>query len=427
MSEKQRSRRSVIDWIARGLLVLVILVGSVWLLAGWFARARLESARRTYESAGGVLELEEFLAPFDENGVNASEVLDLASGLASWSAKHADPPFDWRAVSIESLHDPAYRSEVNALLATPELRNALDLVDTLSGNEFARYYPSRGRTIDTVHTLYSDDRLGILYMARAIRARALIVASEGEIDAAYADIARILRIGTWMHEECPGILPWLLANAVVGTGLDGLEELTVATPVPSGNPRAAVERELDRIESFQWRGLRSELAVSRAISEARGEFDKRWSGFVYDLWNGPYVLHFAELIAYAEQPPATRGSWAPDGEDGTVATMWRRVVYGPLSEILIPNLLASIDKADVLTLRIQMARFALEATPDSATALPVDPFSGEALRWGGPEGCDAYAIGPNRIDDGGVRRKPGFAGADDVVWIFPCWVRDEYS
>jgi len=423
MSEIRRSRRSTIDRIARGLLVLFVIAAAAWLLLGWLARARLESAQRAFESNGGALELEEFLAPAVEEGTNASEVLDLASELASWSAKKSDPPFDWREVSVESLRDPSVGSRTEAQLSSPAMRLSLELIDSLDGTESARYFPAPGRTIDTVG-LYSNDRSGALYAARAIRSRAFIAASEGRINAAYEDVARILKVSLWMYEECPGIVPWLLANAVVEIGLDGLEQVIATYPPPDGESREVIEDSLNRITGFRSSGLRSELAVSIAMSEARRGREPRSIGLANDLWSGPTVRRFAELIAYAEEPPATRGSW-PTGDDaGPAATMWRRVVHGPVAEFVIPNLLSSIERADVLALRIEMARVALEAAPDESTVLPIDPFNGEPLRWGGPEGCTVYSVGPNKVDDGGVRRRKGSADGYDVAWTFPCWVRD---
>ena len=54
-----------------------------------------------------------------------------------------------------------------------------------------------------------------------------------------------------------------------------------------------------------------------------------------------------------------------------------------------------------------------ELVPKYLKKLPLDPFTGETLRYHVDEsGCLIYSLGPNKIDDGG-RRDPK-ASEDDI-------------
>jgi hypothetical protein len=106
-----------------------------------------------------------------------------------------------------------------------------------------------------------------------------------------------------------------------------------------------------------------------------------------------------------------------------------------ITKQLLPSLQAFTDAIGRGTARRDVARMAIaveryrranghcptsldELVPDFATEVPVDPFSGVALKLRvSDEGCRVYSVGPDGVDQGGSVDEAGSAG--DIVFRVP--------
>lgn len=411
------------------LVVLLTLAATI--LAGLhvWAHRWLERTRQAVEASGSSLDLADFLNRLDENAPNASPALDELSKIQGDARGGSSREF--LDAGLEALEaDLELRERAAAWLERPEHREAFVVLKELETAEGASLTDDVATAV-RILTTGEYDRLGVLRAARLLGLRAWLRGLESRTDEAYGDAVLLLRLGGFLHQEAPGLLSWMLGNAVLKTALETLEALgTIARPDAELRARIAsvIESSAARRPSWGLEGDRALAATAwRLAAEGHPVAAETpripgtiWNAWVNDAFTAQYLEAYNELVRQAPMAPSERPGFEALLEDDS-----RFMIP---AGILVPNLLDAIDKDDATRTRLDLARFALawlehhESPGSPAPEISVDRFTGQPLHFrSDPTGCLVYSVGVNRIDDGGENAgTPVADDPDDLVWRLPC-------
>jgi len=242
---------------------------------------------------------------------------------------------------------------------------------------------------------------------RMLKARALLLQSEGKHEEALESGILILRLSRHFERE-PMLVAYLVSLGCRGGGVQAINAVLRGGPLPTRS-RQKLDAELalhEGAEAFQW-AIVSERAFGMDNFQtvpARNFWPMR---IMWDDDQTAYLDMMDRQIALASQPygAVDPPSQAPAGQ---------RAVLTQLAAPAIMAARAARDSAlaEIRCLRALNALQALDQEGGAAEpkltelGLPVeatlDPFTGEALKLKKlPDGWLIYAVGTDLIDDGG--------------------------
>lgn len=419
-------------WARLGLrVVLVLLALSVlaFLVLDYWSRRRLRQEIAEAALRGEPLLLDSYLQPLAPDERNASRGLTAACLLLDSIPipRSLESSYRSKDARLDQV-DADLLEQAKAWLASrEEHRLALAVLDLYASAQHALYTEDPSAPVFAAYLRYGTDRSSVLRLARLVKTRALIRSQSGETDAAYRDLALILRLSSWLHEEQPGLFSWLLGHAVAGIGLESFEELQ-QREAPSASARQTLQEEVERLAWLSpSRGLAGDRAYSHALYLRAGQPFFPWaatqravlSGWKERLAWSEWLDVYGELIRASHEPLPERGDL-----DAFLSTP--RLTIGVAGRF-IPNILATLPTTDAFRTHSRMALVALawerfreqngnypssprELVPSYLAEVPLDLFTGEPLAWREDGGkCSLYSPGPDGED-----------AEDDLAWRLPC-------
>lgn len=429
-SQISAERRTSFSWTRRLLrfgLFAACLAVILTLLAGFWAQGRLSAAQAAAAEAGIELDPKKLMPPADPNLPNGSYVLGAVADLLS--AGPTDPQLEqWKELDlVQAAEDPEQIEDVRQGLTNPTYRLVFETLDLHADVEEANaWLPGQDWSLRVLQSSYANRRSKLFRLRALLKARALIRLADGETTAAYGDAVHLLRVGRWLQTESPSLLSWIVGTRMADIGVQLLEELFQIVPPPP-EARALIRAEASLLEELPVSlGLEGELAGAHEEMESGLWFRGATGTFVGDTLPGLFLgwvedafsAHWLEtgirLIAEADRPHHERNRFEDVLESKSPLAIPTRM--------MVPNYLGSLEKADLLHLRLGLLDAALrhleiseqEGAWPSPNALDLgpDPFSGGALKVRRDDGTWlVYSVGVNGMDDGG--------GEDDVFWRLP--------
>jgi hypothetical protein len=245
--------------------------------------------------------------------------------------------------------------------------------------------------------------------ARILKARALLLKSEGKLDEALQQCILTLQLARHFNRE-PMIVNYLVGVACRGSAIDTANQVLRAGAV-SKSVRDALEAELalhDNMEAFRW-ALKSERAFG--MDSYRAIPARNWWPIraMWDSDQAAYLDVIDQQLKLTSQPYSQVAIATPGPAAGS-----RRAVLAQLAEpaILAGRAAADANRAAIRCLRVLNAlqgREQQDAAVEpklSDLGLPAeattDPFTGEPLKLKRvPAGWLVYSVGQNLTDDGG--------------------------
>jgi hypothetical protein len=389
--------------VAGGLIAILLLVAAVWC---WISARRLEKRLEAVRSAGDPLSLAELAREPIPPENNAAVFLRRAQDDLEALDKELYEVYDSETYRSGRPTDAELKTIRSALEAYPGVMPLLERAAACPDYDSQLDYTVApplflDAAVKRVHKLRS--------VPRVLRARALLLESQGKLDEALEDCILILRLSRHFDRE-PMIISYLVATACRGIGLDAANRVLRAGPVAKTS-RESLDAELalhESMEGFRW-AMKSERAF--AMESYRAIPARNWWP-IRAKWDNDQCA-FLDLIdqhlALASKPY----SEAVAADLGTPQGGWN-----VLAELAKPSLMAARAagdrvKATVRCLRVLGALQALDgeaAVPEpklSELGLPAeaitDPFNGQPLKLKRlPKGWLVYSVGKNLVDDGGT-------------------------
>ena len=253
----------------------------------------------------------------------------------------------------------------------------------------------------------------IRVVANVLRARARLLAAEGDVRGAVHASVVLFRIVRLYEREPPLLVNYLVTTACRGVAVHAANGALRRAPVPD-SARDELERELtldDGLKGFQ-QALKTELAN---VIENFDAILRNWG----NRWRNPFVGAdqcalldlLNEQLELADRPYSDAVRSFQSGKPGLFASL------RPMTGLMAPGLYKIREamcrvRAQMRCLRVLNALLLRNRSDESRVeltdlGLPVeaitDPYNGERLQLKKlPEGWLIYAVGENLIDDGGV-------------------------
>jgi hypothetical protein len=248
-----------------------------------------------------------------------------------------------------------------------------------------------------------------------LRARALLLASRGDVDGAVRASLAMLRLAR-LYDRNPTLVSYLVGIAVRGIAIGAANQAVQTGPI---SPRLRAELEADlageeRMEGYRW-AIQSERAVGRDFF-ATLPGRNFWLGgrAIWNARESEYLGLMDEFLAltedrrsYRESQKAIRRIYADivNTQTGVFAMQVFPAVEA-VHEAQVRN------RALARSLRVLNAIQAREPWPDGAApelselGLPaeatIDPYTGDPLHVKRlPQGWMVYSVGKDFTDDGG--------------------------
>jgi hypothetical protein len=408
--------KRIVQWTAvvLGALVAILLIVNAWYVAS--SDSQLEKRWAQLRAKGHPISLADLAPspiPPEENAATylrraQADVTALADEVCKrWNSMGTNtvPTADEQKAIREALD--AYPKVVPLLeqaAAVPDYDAGLDY--SVPQDEFvARLLP-----------VMQDQRS----VARALYAKAALLAAEGKRDEAVQTSILLLRLARHF-DRCPVLVSYLVSIAIRGMAFDGANRALQAGAV-SRETREALDAELalhEPMDGFR-RVLVGELALMR---EMTGQMPGRHFWLVArGFWNRE-ELHCLDAMDYwlTALPVNATYRQVQDAIRQTNSQM-----TGPLARLILPSLEATCGivtgtQAEIRSLRVLNAIQAHAGTSEGAvpkltdlglpTATTTDPYNGQPLHVKRlPEGWIIYSVGRNLTDEGGD--KPNDSNAD---------------
>jgi hypothetical protein len=306
---------------------------------------------------------------------------------------------------------------------TPEQATAMREILTryenlLSGLEQASHYSGYASQID--YSVGYPQMMEVLLQpssdvrtaARFLRWWITVQLADGQVDEAIRTGLMILQLAR-IHKEEPALVNGLVAIAVRGVGIEGINLALRAGPVLT-ELRQQLEEELQRQDDPQWivHLFKTERALNLGASQ----------GMFAEAWWLPWIgkgLQIDTIDFYDRMLPVLVQNWHQSTPSFSQFNNFqhRSYISGVLIGLLEPALESALvavsrDVAFIRSLRIMNAITAYkqrEGHPPAgldALELPaaatIDPFSGEPLKLKQTDsGWVVYTVYQNRTDEGG--------------------------
>ena len=429
--------------LLRLVLVIALALLAVRLITGAAGRARLQQASDRVAAGGSTLRFSDFAPPEVAAGENATDFLEAAGtvmaaqpGESRESTLAEEVYLRWREIDRHRL---AATADDLALFGRAVDRHQLVLrvVDQGMSRERARF--------DVYYTAHSPAALDIpnlvhrLHLAGLLRARARLALEDGRGEDAWRDVAQIFRLAGWQAEEMPTMIHNQVAQAVARQGL-AVARVLLPTAPPSDEQAARVLAQARRWDprANHVRVLEAERAAmaTTMLGEGGRHLAREIQPLSFDLGSWPVTVYYARYLfgwpfrpwvdgnaaVYVEtmsrlieacEPPAHQ---RPEDLEARSEQLFESPWWAALARKMLPNLLESCDRRDLLVAELDLLDIALRleahrretggypASLDSLTEVPgPDPFSGEAYRYRLEEGAAVvYSVAGNRADDGGT-------------------------
>ncbi len=450
---KPRRWRTVLRFTLVTLLALLVL----YLAAAWAARSRLRQARERVASQGQSLRFSDFAAADVADGENASDFLESAGLLleslrrdAEGGTTVADELYE-RFREIDRQREAVTAEDIELFrraVAAGDL--VLGVLDEGMERQRARwdvaYYTRNPAAIEIPNLLRR------LRLVPLLRARAWLALEDGRPADAYREVGKVYRFSGWLAGETPLLIHTLFGTMIARQALATTEALMQHAP-----PTAAEMAHL-RVEARRWDPRQTygrALAAERAATFTTLLDQRSWRVLASEVAPLPLTsgmaraalgpwMH-ANAAAYSDamtdlieacEPPAYRRR---EGRPGRFGELFLPPKWAALARMVMPNLMASCGKRDVLVatldlmeiaFRLEEHRMATGGYPPSLDVLgdlpAVDPFSGGPYRYRPHAGVAAiYSVGGNGADDGGTPPPPGGMKSvpelheGDIVWRLP--------
>jgi hypothetical protein len=446
VSDEQRVRKK--RWKLRGyhILILALVVGICWfgLYRWWRLRSQLQLRMDAIRAAGYPVtcaELDDWYSIPDGVDNAADVILDAAS----WYRGPNEP----NLVPVAGLAELPGRTEglseemkkaIDVYLASN--KKTLELLHEAAGIEHSRYPVNLSAGMNALMPYLSSIR----YMARLLKAEAVIRAEDGEIDQAIESIAANFGVARSLSGE-PVLVSQLVRVACEGLGVSTVERIV--------NRRELDDEQLvvlGRLVSGAGSGLKFPISM---MGERCSMLDiylnpAKMGGQAFGV---PYIsevlftafkatglidkgamlyLDFTdEFLQAMELPDHERIAAAKaivkklEEASGIQARMVR--IIAPAYARLVELDLRSIALFRVARLGLAVERYRLavgklpdllgELVPGYLDSVPKDPFDGAQLRYKRLEkGYVVYSIGQDGSDDGGREHPRGERKDPDENW-----------
>ena len=384
------------------LWALALLVAGFALLDAWSRRGLLLELA-TVEGGEPALRLERLLMPLQPQGVNASDALSAAGALARLAPDSKVPLPSPDEMPLDDL-TPRVPEALREILEIPENRMALEVLDRASGLTYLRYLEASadapGLTI--LQRRHVFERISTFRLARLLRLRAMSRVAAGNPEAAYEDVAALLRLGRWIYDELPVLFSSLLSVHMTSQGLDCWEQLATHTALPPSLAPELSSALIRHREISARGGLEGERAFVYQMMRRTGELMLATGGtfessdLMMRLFGGwflraqttEHLKVYNALVTWSQAPPYGRQP---------LRSLYRpRWPFDIPIDLLLPNLEDAVKKNDRLGARLELARVALaygayscregslpesleQLVPEDLAALPLDPWSGEPV------------------------------------------------
>jgi hypothetical protein len=340
------------------------------------------------------------------------------------------------------LH-PAEQQRLTRAMAAPEIADALRLFEAAAARDACDFRSpySDGSSAPMPHL----EEVG--QATRLLNARAWLLANAGQMGPALESIRIALRVANFLRRE-PLLISYRVHAGCEREALSCLNAvLNMGEPgaLPADGIRALI-RDVERHRDPVCSGLVFALDGERIIL-GRGVFDRLLRGEGSGGVGAPEIERVASVYAR----PMTRPLLKMDFRRYMIATaayrariqipahLWVTAAYPSrdvprycrITSAALPGIDRAMDLSLAVQTRIEMALVGLKAVlyhrrkqayPASLAEavdpdpLPLDPFTGSALRWQSDgKGFKVYSLGPNLADDGGRSHLPDGRTAD-LVW-----------
>lgn len=278
-------------------------------------------------------------------------------------------------------------------------------------------------------TTYNYLAAGLIDAIRLTSLRAIIRAADGDADGAARSLYAAVRAGRWFSRKHPSFTPYSIwfISAVVGVFERGRPGETALEPLARSLEEADRDDVLEQwLLTMRAGDLQSEVADPWFIGSRRAPvfaIERPWRTHQFNR----QLSWYAEALEAAETPWPKRIEAIVDGDveyfnldvpfDRKRMSQMITAIVAPLAAIRSVRVAIGIERYRRRQSE-QLPPTLGELVPSILSAAPVDPFTGEAVRYIRTDnGYAVYSVGENRTDDGGDIRVPWARGADVGVRV----------